>query len=135
MALDPRVSAAVARVPPLGEAGVPPFPLLPLLLLYPFPLLLALLLASVSLGRVVVVVVVVEVVVVLGAEAARLSYSHCLLVLKLETHRRPLLRCAPAPIRAPLPLEKGTTENRKEGKEGSCADPLLRGTSDSVIKT
>eukprot|EP00064_Thunnus_orientalis_P014856 superscaffoldBa00002646_g14903 len=39
------------------------------------------------------------VVVVLGGAAARLSYSHCLVVVKLETHRRPLLRSAFAPIR------------------------------------
>lgn len=40
-------------------------------------------------------------VVVVGAEAARLSYSHCPVLLNLETHRLLLLLLRSAPIRTP----------------------------------
>lgn len=122
-------AAAAERRRSAGRTRLPPFLLLPLLLLHLLLLLLLLLpLVLVSQGRVVVVVV-------LGAEAARLSYSHCLVVVKLETHRRPLLlRSASAPIRTAVPLgqeikkqkQKKNTKNHKNAPIPSGAVRVLQ---------
>lgn len=132
-------AAAAQRGGSAGRTSLPPF--LPLLLLLYvlllLLLLLPLLLVLVSQGRVVVVVV-------LGAAAAQLSYSHCLVVVKLETHRRPLLRSASAPTRAPVPpkREKKKINPRRRGESVTLAskpaywthvDPVPWQESDSDI--